>query len=149
MAVRAMTSGSPWKELLRFSLPLLAGALLQQFYQTADTLIVGNFSGEKALSAVGTTNTLTFFFLAIALGFSTGNGVLVAQNFGANKLDAVRKNALGGITAAAALGLICCIAGIVFSRAAYEKFVAVPPEILPETSAVTLSSPLIITVGTP
>ena len=61
MLGKSMTSGSPWKHILFFTFPILAGALLQQLYHTADTVIVGNFAGEEALSAVGTTNTLAFF----------------------------------------------------------------------------------------
>ena len=78
-----MTEGAPWKHILRFALPVLAGSLLQQLYQTADTIIVGKFNGEDALSAVGTTNSFTFLFLAIAMGFSAGCGVIVAQHYGA------------------------------------------------------------------
>ena len=62
-----MTEGTPWKHILRFGLPLLLGMFLQQLYNTTDTLIVGNFIGTKALSAVGTTNNLGFLFLAIRL----------------------------------------------------------------------------------
>ena len=50
---RDMTVGPPWKTILAFSLPIMAGNLLQQLYHTADTLIVGNMEGETALSAVG------------------------------------------------------------------------------------------------
>ena len=49
---KAMTRGEPWKQILSFSFPILAGALLQQLYNTADTVIVGNFSGENALAAL-------------------------------------------------------------------------------------------------
>ena len=51
--MRDMTAGAPWKIILSFSVPLMAGNLLQQLYHTADTLIVGNLVGERALSAVG------------------------------------------------------------------------------------------------
>ena len=64
MAAEPMIHGAPWKHILKFSFPILAGAVLQQLYTTVDTVIVGNFTGEKALAAVGTTNTLCFFLLA-------------------------------------------------------------------------------------
>ena len=75
MIGRSMTEGAPWKHILRFAMPVLAGSLLQQLYNTADSIIVGQFSGQSALSAVGTTNSFAFLFLAIAMGFSAGNGV--------------------------------------------------------------------------
>ena len=59
---KAMTEGAPWKHILKFAYPVLLGSLLQQLYNTVDTIIVGNFASEEALSAVGTTGTLTFFF---------------------------------------------------------------------------------------
>ena len=64
-----MTSGTPWKQILLFSLPVFIGLLLQQLYNTVDTIIVGNYASEAALSAVGTTGSLTFLFLAVANGF--------------------------------------------------------------------------------
>ena len=128
-----MTQGPPWKHILSFSAPIFAGAILQQLYNTADSVIVGNFSGEKALSAVGTTNTLVFFFLAIAIGFSAGNGVLAAQHYGAGNMQQLRRDAQTGILLQLLIGAAASITGIVFSRWAYVKWVAVPPEILDQT----------------
>ena len=133
MIGKPMTSGSPWVHILKFTFPVLAGSLLQQLYQTADTVIVGNFTGERALAAVGTTNTLNFLLLSVAIGFSSGNGVVSAQHFGAGLLDRVRKDASTGILLLGALGLLLSAAAIIFSRAAYKYAVNVPPDILPET----------------
>ena len=66
---RTMTEGTPWKQILRFALPVLAGSLLQQLYNTVDTLVVGNFAGDDALSAVGTTGSFAFLFGAVDKGF--------------------------------------------------------------------------------
>ena len=129
----SMTSGAPWKHALRFALPVLAGSLLQQLYNTVDTIIVGNFSGEAALSAVGTTGSFTFLFLALALGFSAGNGVAVAQHYGAGDERQVRANASTGIVLLLALGVFVSAAGIAVSRPAFRHFVAVPDEILADT----------------
>ena len=133
MLGKSMTSGSPWKHILFFTFPILAGALLQQLYHTADTVIVGNFAGEEALSAVGTTNTLAFFFLAIAIGFSAGNGVLIAQHYGAEKFDLLRKDAAGGIVLLLVIGTVCSICGMLGAYWAYKYWMAVPPEILSRT----------------
>ena len=79
MIGKSMTEGTPWKHILRFAMPVLAGALLQQLYNTVDAVVVGKFAGEDALAAVGTTGSIAFLFLAVAMGFSQGNGVVVAQ----------------------------------------------------------------------
>ena len=127
---RSMVEGTPWKHILRFALPVLAGSLLQQLYNTVDTIVVGNFSGEAALSAVGTTGSFTFLFLALATGFSAGNGVVVAQHYGAGAEKEVRENASTGILLMLGMGILSTIAGILVSRMAYTHLVAVPDGIL-------------------
>lgn len=125
-----MTEGAPWKHIVAFALPVLFGSLLQQLYNTVDTIIVGNFSSEEALSAVGTTGTLTFFFLAIAMGFSAGNGVVIAQQYGAKNEEGVRKSAASGILFLMGLGILAAAAGIGLSRPAFQNLIHVPEEIL-------------------
>ena len=58
MAENRMTSGTAWKQILYFSLPVFVGLLLQQLYNTVDTIVVVNFASEAELSAVGTTGSL-------------------------------------------------------------------------------------------
>lgn len=128
-----MTEGAPWKHTLRFALPVLAGSLLQQLYNTVDTIIVGNFASEEALSAVGTTGSFTFLFLAIALGFSAGNGVVVAQHYGAGDEKKVRSNASTGILLLLCMGLVSTVIALLAARPAFTWFVAVPEEILEQT----------------
>ncbi|MCH5254215.1 MAG: MATE family efflux transporter [Lachnospiraceae bacterium] len=130
MSGKSMVEGTPWKHILKFALPVLAGSLLQQLYNTVDTIIVGNFSGEEALSAVGTTGSFTFLFLALATGFSAGNGVVVAQHYGAGKEKLVRANASTGILLMLGMGILATIVGLLVSRPAYTHLVAVPEDIL-------------------
>lgn len=133
MKGRSMTEGTPWKHILLFAFPVLAGSLLQQLYNTVDTVVVGNFAGEESLSAVGTTGTLTFFFLAIAIGLSSGNGVIVAQYYGAGDEKDVRKAASTGILLLMAVGVAASLVGILISFPAFKYLVAVPGEILDKT----------------
>ncbi len=130
MQGRSMTEGAPWKHILRFALPVLAGSLLQQLYNTVDAIIVGNFSGEDALSAVGTTGSFTFLFLAVAMGFSAGNGVIVAQHYGAKNTKLVRENASTGIIMIMGMGIISMLVGIFIARPAYTYLVGVPEDFL-------------------
>lgn len=84
-----MTSGSEWKEILLFSLPIMAGQFLQQLYNTVDGVVVGNYGGatqticENMIAAVGSCVSLIFLFLAISIGLGNGGAVLVAQLYGA------------------------------------------------------------------
>lgn len=104
----SMTSGTEWKLILMFTLPLMAGNLLQQLYNTVDGIIVGNFVSENALASVGTCSSLTMLFIALALGMSNGAAVIIAQFFGANKMEQLRK------TVATAL-ILFVVMGVVFS----------------------------------
>ena len=121
-----MTSGTPWKQILVFSLPVLIGLLLQQLYNTVDTIVVGNFASEAALSAVGTTGSLTFLFLAIANGFSAGAGVLTSQYFGAGKNDEMQKTASVAITLLVLMGAVATVFGVAVSFPAMKYLLAVP-----------------------
>lgn len=133
MVVKTMTEGAPWKHIILFAVPVLLGAVLQQLYNTVDTIIVGNFASELSLSAVGTTGTLTYFLLTLAIGFSAGNGVLVAQYFGAKNENKLRSTAANGIVFLLELGLVISILGIIFARPAFKYVVNVPDEILDST----------------
>ena len=78
-----MTLGSPWKRILEFSIPMLLGNLAQQLYNTADSVVVGKFVGDDALSAVGSAMPILNLLLALFVGISTGAGIVVSQSFGA------------------------------------------------------------------
>ena len=129
----SMTEGAPWRHMVRFAVPVLAGALLQQLYSTVDMVIVGRFTGEKALSAVGTTGSFVFLLLAVALGISAGNGVIVSQRYGAEDECGVRENAAAGIALLTILGIAVTVIGIAVSRTACVHLLAVPDEILGDT----------------
>ena len=128
-----MTEGAPWKHIMRFALPVLAGSLLQQLYNTADTMIVGKYSGQQALSAVGTTGSFSFMFLAVAIGFGSGSGIVVAQHYGAGDEREVRKNASTGILMLMGLGVLCTLIGVGLSYHAFKYIIDVPEDILPLT----------------
>ncbi|MBQ3424619.1 MAG: MATE family efflux transporter [Clostridia bacterium] len=130
MQTQTMTHGQPWKHIVRFAAPVLAGSLLQQLYNTVDAIVVGNFSGEASLSAVGTTGSFAFLFLAIALGFSAGNGVVVAQHYGAGNEEQVRQNASTGILFLMTLGVVFALLGFAVARPAFTLIVNVPEDYL-------------------
>lgn len=78
---RDLSKGSVVKSMLLFAIPMILGDLLQQCYNIADTLIVGQFLGEKALAAVGSSFTLMTFITSIILGLCMGSGALFSIRF--------------------------------------------------------------------
>lgn len=85
-----LTKGNITKGLLLFSLPMIAGNLLQQFYNIADTLIVGQVLGRDALASVGSSFTLMTFLTSIFLGLSLGSGALFSIYIGKKDKDLLR-----------------------------------------------------------
>ncbi|MBS6736435.1 MAG: MATE family efflux transporter [Clostridiales bacterium] len=101
-----MTEGPIWRRLVAFAIPLFLGNLFQQLYNTADSLIVGNFLGSNALAAVSSSGNLIFLMVGFFNGIAVGAGVVVAKYYGAKKYDAVQRV----IHTIAALGILCGIA---------------------------------------
>ena len=88
-----LTQGRPFRVLLQFSLPVIAGNLFQLFYTLADTVIVGRTLGAQALAAVGSTTIVIYFVLCFVQGFTGGFGICLAQRFGARNENGQRSSA--------------------------------------------------------
>ena len=87
-----LTEGSIFQKLLRFSLPMIAGNLLQQIYNLVDTLIVGRYIGADALAAVGSSYTLMTFLTSILLGLCMGSGAAISMQYGSGEQDRMRQS---------------------------------------------------------
>ncbi len=79
-----LTQGSIRRKIIGFAIPIFVGYLFQQLYNTADSLIVGNFLGENALAAVSSNAAFIYLFVGFFMGFATGAGVVIARHIGAN-----------------------------------------------------------------
>ena len=90
-STRNMTEGSPMKLLVSFIIPTLFGYLFQQFYNMADSIVVGRFLGSNALAGVGSTSSVTFLVLGLCTGICTGFTVPVAQSFGRRDYAALKR----------------------------------------------------------
>ena len=88
--IRNMTEGSALRHIVWFTLPLLAGNFLQQFYNMVDSWVVGNYVSDAALAAVGVGFPVIFLFTSLFSGIATGGTVVIAQAFGAWKPERVR-----------------------------------------------------------
>ena len=91
---RDLTDGNITKTMLIFALPMIAGNLLQQFYNITDTFIVGRYVGSNGLAAVGSAYSLMTFITSIIIGLSMGSGVLFSIYFGQRKLDKLKNSIL-------------------------------------------------------
>lgn len=114
-----MTQGPIWKRITYFALPILLGNLFQQMYNTADSLIVGNFLGKNALAAVSSTGSLIFMLIGFLSGIAIGAGVVISRYFGGNKLEEMSQ----AVHTTVAFGLV---AGVVMTAVG----VGLSPQIL-------------------
>ena len=101
-----MTEGPIWKRIVLFAIPLFWGHLFQQFYNTADTLIVGNFLGSNALAAVSSSGSLIMLLVGLFNGISIGASVIIGKYFGAGNMKALRR----AIHTTIGFGLCCGVA---------------------------------------
>ena len=115
-SAKDMTLGSPWKRILEFSIPMLLGNFAQQLYNTADTIIVGIYKGDLALSAVGSSMPILNLLLALFVGVSTGAGIVVSQRFGAKDRDGLSLAIGNCITLSAIATVVIMILGPLITR---------------------------------
>lgn len=109
-----MTVGEPWKQIVMFTLPMLIGNIAQQLYSTVDSIVVGKYVGDNALSAVGSSAPILNLLLVLFVGISMGAGILVAQYFGAKQREDLSYTIGNCITLTAiASGIIMVLAVIV------------------------------------
>lgn len=124
-----MTEGSIWRQILSFSIPLILGNLLQQLYNTADSVIVGNFVGSDALAAVGSSGSLINLLIAFCIGASAGAGVVIAQYYGAGDENKVQTAVHTTIALAIIAGAIIMVVGIAASPILL-RWMGTPPEVM-------------------
>jgi putative MATE family efflux protein len=124
-----MTVGREGTHILTFALPIMGGLVLQQLYNTVDSVVVGQRLGSTALGAVGTCAALTMFAVSFATGLTNGSGVIFAQLFGAKRMGDLRKNLSTAFCLLTGLGLIISILGFCFARPLLRALAA-PEEIL-------------------
>lgn len=123
-----LTQGPVMRSMLLFAVPMILGNLLQQCYNIADTLIVGQFLGKNALAAVGSSFTLMTFLTSILLGLCMGSGALFSIRFGQRDEAGLRE-------AVCASFVLIAFAALLLSGAAFagldvlRRFLRVPAEV--------------------
>ena len=111
-----LTTGSPMRLILGFTLPTLFGLLFQQFYNLVDAMIVGKLLGAQALGAVGSTGSINFFVIGFCLGVCSGFAIPVAQRMGAKDYPQMRRYVANAAYLSAAIALVLTAATGIFCR---------------------------------
>ncbi len=120
--------------MLLFSLPLVAGSVFQQLYNTADFIFVGNLVGKNAAAAVGASGILVTCLIGLFTGIAVGTGVVVSQDIGARNGESVRECGHTAVTLAVVMGILLTLVGEL-GAVAILKFMHTPGEIMPEAVA--------------
>ncbi len=125
---RDLTQGPVMRSMLLFAVPMILGNLLQQCYNIADTLIVGQFLGKNALAAVGSAFSLMTFLTSILLGLCMGSGALFSIRFGQQDEAGLRESICASFVLIAAAALLLC--GVAFACLDFIRiFLRVPAEV--------------------
>lgn len=109
-----LTTGSITGTMLRFALPMITGNLLQQFYNIADTLIVGRYLGVQALAAVGAAYALMSFLTSILLGLCMGSGAVFSLRYGEKNEGMLKSSMFVSFVLVAAVALVLNTAVFLF-----------------------------------
>ena len=110
-----MTSGSLWKNILLFSLPLMGSQVLEVLFNLSDVAVVGRFADYLALGAVGSTTLLVTLFTGILIGMGAGVNVRVAHELGAENKKGTEETVHTSLLLCAIAGLLVCIICLLFS----------------------------------
>lgn len=129
-----MTSGSVFRHLLQFAVPLLVGNIFQQLYNTVDTWVVGNFASNEAFSAVGSVSPIINMLIGVFSGLASGAGVVISQHYGAHQHDKVHDAVHSSIAMTVILGVLFTIIGL-WMTPAMLRVMKTPAEVMPESTA--------------
>lgn len=124
-----MTEGPIWKRMILFAIPLFLGNLFQQLYNTADSLIVGNFLGSDALAAVSSSGSLIFLMVGFFNGISLGAGVVIARYFGAREKDKVQDAIHTTVAFGIVAGILLTAIGLIMTPT-FLRWMGTPADVL-------------------
>ncbi len=127
-----LTVGNPKRNILSFALPIFLSQLFQQLYNTADSLIVGNFLDKTALAAVSSSSTLIFLLVSFFEGCAAGAGVVIARYFGAGNDEKVSKAIHNDVIFGLFFGVALTVVGVAASPAIL-KLMKTDPAVLPQS----------------
>ncbi|MBO7196412.1 MAG: MATE family efflux transporter [Clostridia bacterium] len=116
---RDLTEGPLFVPMIQFVIPIILTGMLQIFYNMADNIVVGQFSGDElALAAVGSTSSLSNLIVNLLMGIAGGSGVVIAQSYGARELDKLSRAVHTSVVFSFLGGIGFCILGLLISSPA-------------------------------
>ncbi|MBR6500000.1 MAG: MATE family efflux transporter, partial [Firmicutes bacterium] len=110
-----MTEGSIAKHIILFAMPLVVGNILQQMYNTVDSIVVGRFIGGTALAAVGCSGAVVHLLVGMFVGLTNGASVVISQYYGAGKMEEVKKAIHTSIFFSIIFGILLSIVGVLLT----------------------------------
>ena len=128
----SLTEGSIAGKIIGFAIPLFLGNLFQQMYNMADSLIVGNFLGDKALAAVTSTGSLIFLLVGFFNGTAMGAGVVIGRYFGARDYEKVKRAVHTDIAFGLIAGVLMTIIGVCFTPTILS-WMGTPADVFPNS----------------
>lgn len=128
-----MCSGSIMDKLISFSLPLMLSGVLQLMFNAVDIVIVGRFTGSRALAAVGSTTALINVFTNLFIGVSLGSNVLAARFYASGDSKEMSETVHTSITFALISGIFMAFAGLLFARPALS-LIGTPSDVIDQSS---------------
>lgn len=131
-AATLMTQGTIWKRIVIFAIPLFLGNLFQQLYNTADSLIVGNFLGSSALAAVSSSGSLIFLMVGFFNGIFVGAGVVIARYYGARDIARVERAVHTTVALGMVSGILLTIVGLILAPRILQMM-GTPADVMPES----------------
>lgn len=129
-----MTEGNIWKHMLRFSVPTAIGLLFQQLYNTVDTLVVGQFVGQQAQAAVGSTGPIINTIVGFCAGLATGASVVISQRYGAHDREGLGKAVHTTVALTFLVSLIATVVGQIIITPML-RFMQTPEDVMPESGS--------------
>ena len=128
-----MTSGNLVRNIFLFSIPLMLTTCLQMIFNAADTIVVGKFSGETALAAVGATSSVIFLLISLFNGLSVGTNVVVSKYIGAKDDEKTSLATHTSMWISFAAGIVLTVVGILLSKPLLQ-LMSTPDSLLPQSS---------------
>lgn len=115
-----MTTGTPWKRIIVFTIPMLIGNIAQQLYSTVDSIVVGEYIGDNALAAVGSATPIVNLLMVLFIGISMGVSIMVAQHFGAKQREELSYTIGNCLTVTAIAVVVIMIVSVLVARPLLE-----------------------------
>lgn len=131
--MKDLTTGKERILILQFAAPMLLGNVFQQLYNIVDSIVIGNYIGKEGLAAVGASFPIIFALISMVIGFATGATIIIAQYFGAKKMDRVKQTIDTLYIVLFFASIVLSVLGIFLSEHIF-RLIQLPDAVLPDAT---------------